>query len=196
MMKLIPVSRSTYDHSQYLLQLERQITKSLRDQINDKDRELGGLRLEIEQIKVALDHCDARRESSESGRRAALASLDALQSTYDSAIAASAEVVAELDRALGRGREGNQRANNVAAVLTETERKLEASERSLGLCRSRRERTGKDLDVLRMALSARLATIRAVSGWLARHSTPDSEAGGIVCQLEADAEAGESLLNT
>lgn len=196
MMKLIPVSRSTYDRSQYLLQLERQITQGLHDLINDKDRELSGLRLELEQIKVALDHCDARRESSEKGRSTALASLDSLQSTYDSALAASAEVAAERDRALEREREANQRAHNAATVLRGVEAKLIASEHSLDLCRSRREQMSMDLGALRSAAMDLCSDASCVIRFILAHSSGGSLADAEATRLRKACEGVESLLNT
>jgi len=193
---MLIVRRSTFNHIECLLSAERQATASMQKSLTAYDRDLKAANLELDQLRAALDESETRRTAAEKSRDRARADLECMQSSRDSAISASHEVVAERDRALAREREANQRAHNVATVLTDTEGKLGEVELSLDLSRSRREKIGSDLDALRSETMDLVEAASAVIRWLLAHSSGGSEADARATLLRKACEPVENLLNT
>ena len=173
---MLIVRRSTFDQVQNLLKLERQATSSMQRTLTNYDRDIRAANLELDALRAELDAVKSERDSLQKRERRLAVDLQALQSSYDGALAASAEVVAERDRALSREREANSRAHNAATVLKATETKLADCERILNLSRSRREVIGAQLDTLRAVANKVAITSREGADFLSANSSPGSEA--------------------
>lgn len=193
---MLIVRRSTYDRISELYSLERQATTSMQKTLAAFCRDLKAANLELDQLRASLEAAQGVKDMAQRQRDKAQAELSRLDSVHASALEASQEVVAERDRALAREREANQKAHNIATVLTDTERKLGDTERVLDMSRSRREQIGKDLDALRDAGGAVSEIGSTVIRWLLAHSSGGSAADHQATSLRKVLERMEDLLNT
>lgn len=190
------VRRSTYDRSQELLDLERQVTKGMQASIDAKDKALKALSLELEQTKAALNASDSQLKSCRHSETRWMTEAHSTKETLNRTSAALDEMRDERDRALESVLKADERANNAATVIGDYENKLAASERSLDMSRSRREQIGKELDMLRSETMDLVEQASTTIRWLLAHSSGGSEADAQARLLRKACESVENLLNT